>query len=58
MFPPSPDASAARCADSLVLSQPPCADSAFPLPSPCCSQKYKEGKFIVEKSRVVEGEAL
>merc|ERR1719152_595854 len=22
------------------------------------SQKYKEGKFIVEKSRVVEGEAL
>ena len=25
---------------------------------PLGSQKYKEGKFIVEKSRVVEGEAL
>ena len=37
---------------------PPSPHALAPAPPEVHSQKYKEGKFIVEKSRVVEGEAL
>ena len=49
-FARDPSARAPPGSDHLVSTSRAC--------TPPRSQKYKEGKFIVEKSRIVEGEAL